>query len=238
MGATASTGRLVGALLIVQLAGFIVPFVLLLPITTGPEGYLANAAGTASQIRIAVVLLLVNGALTVAISSLVFPVVRRYHEPLALALLAAGIVMLLLQAADNVHVLSMLSLSQRYGSAGATDESLLALATEVGTTRKWAHYTELLAIDAWIFLFYLILFRFAIVPRALAAFGLLCVTLHFVGIPARGFLGLGPITTMGMPMALSHILIGMWLILTRGHHGDTENSGDSTDTTRPSPLTM
>jgi hypothetical protein len=230
MPATRSPGRLVGALLIVQLAGFIVPFVLLLPITTGPEGYLANAVTVASQIRLAVVLLLVNGALTVAISSSVFPVVRQHSEPMALALLAAGIVMLLLQAADNVHVLSMLSLSQRYGSAGTTSESLLELATAVGTTRKWAHYTELLAIDCWIFLFYLVLFRFTIAPRPLAAFGLLCVSLHFLGIPARGFLGLGPITPMGMPMAVSHVLIGGWLMARRpGHHGDTENSGDGTD---------
>jgi hypothetical protein len=230
MGAT-SRGRLVGALLILQLAGFIVPFVLLLPITTGPEGYLANAAAAASQIRIAVVLLLVNGALTVAISSIVFPSVRQHSVPMALSLMAAAVIMLLLQAVDNIHILTMLSLSQQHGSAGGTGEWLLALATTVGTTRKWAHYSELLAIDSWIFLFYLILFRFAMVPRALAAFGLLCVTLHFVGIPARGFLGLGLITTMGMPMALSHVLIGGWLVAGRlVHHGDTKNDGDSTDT--------
>lgn len=222
---TMGARRSVGALLIVQLAGFIVPFVLLLPITTGPESYLANAAGAASQIKLALLLLLANGALTVGISCVAFPSFRRSSEPMALSLLAAGIVMLLLQAVDNVHILSMLSLSKLYAPAGGPDDSLLRLATAVGTTRKWAHLTELLAIDCWIFLFYLILFRFTIVPRALAAFGLACVTLHFVGIPVRGFLGLGAVATMGMPMALSHVLIGGWLMAKRPvHHRDTQDA--------------
>jgi hypothetical protein len=207
-----SKGRQVGALLLVQLSGFIVPFVLLLPLTTGPESYLANAAGAASQIKLAVVLLLANGALTIAISCLLFPAVRRFSEPMGLALLAAGIVLLLVQAADNIHILSMLSLSQLYASSGGPSDSLLALVTAVGSTRKWAHLTELLALDCWIFLLYFIMFRFTLVPRALASFGLLCVTLHFVGIPVRGFLGLGPIATMGMPMGVSHIAIGAWLV--------------------------
>ena len=59
----------------------------------------------------------------------------------------------------------------------------------IGPTRKWVHFTELLVIDCWIFLLYSVLFRFALVPRALAAFGLLTVMLHFTGIPLPGFLG-------------------------------------------------
>ena len=37
------TGRIVGALLFLQLAGLIVPFVLLLPLTKGTASHLANA---------------------------------------------------------------------------------------------------------------------------------------------------------------------------------------------------
>ena len=82
----------------------------------------------------------------------------------------------------------------------------------VGSTRRWAHFTELLAIDCWIFLLYSVLYRFALVPRALAAFGLLTVMLHFTGIPLRGFLGYSLVTLMGVPMALSHITLAIWLV--------------------------
>jgi hypothetical protein len=82
----------------------------------------------------------------------------------------------------------------------------------VGSTRRWAHVTELLAIDCWILLLYSILFRFAMVPRALAAFGLVTVMLHFAGIPLRRFLGESPVGLMGVPMAVSHMALAIWLV--------------------------
>jgi hypothetical protein len=199
-------------MLMVQLAGFIVPFVLLLPLTTGPRDFLANAAGASSQIKLAVLLLVANCALTIGITVAAWRVFRQYSEAMALWLLAVSIIMFLLQAVDNIHVLSMLSLSQQYSQAGGPDELFQALAAAVGATRRWAHLTELLAIDCWIFLFYCILYRFALVPRALAAIGLTTVVLHFAGIPARGFLGYSPMALVGASMGVSHIMLAGWLV--------------------------
>jgi len=206
------TGRIVGMLLLSQLAGLIVPFVLLLPLTTGPQNYLTNAADASPQIRLAVFLLVGNCALTIGISITAFRFVRAHSEALALWLVVSSVIMFLLQAVDNIHVLSMLSLSQQYVRAGGPNELFPSLAGVVGTTRRWAHYSELLAIDGWIFLFCAILYRFAIVPRPLAAFGLLTVTLHFTGIPLAGVLGFGPVTLMGVPMAVSHTALAAWLM--------------------------
>lgn len=212
MRSAKSTGRLIGMLLFVQLAGLIVPFVLLLPLTTGPRHYLANAVGSAAQIKVAVFLLFANCALTIGISIAAWRVFRQYSEAMALGLIAASVIMFVLQAVDNAHVLSMLSLSQQYAQAGGPEELFQTLATVVGSTRRWAHYTELLAIDGWIFLLYTILYRSGMVPRALAAFGLITVMLHFTGIPVRRFLGYDPVTLMGASMALSHIALAIWLV--------------------------
>jgi hypothetical protein len=128
--------------------------------------------------------------------------------------------MFLLQAVDNVHILSMLSLSQQYAQAGGAGELFQPLAAAVGSTRRWAHFTELLVIDCWLFLFYIVLCRFRLVPRTLAAFGLITVMLHFTGIPLPGFLGFSIVTLMGVPMAVSQITLAVWLML-RGfqeHH--------------------
>src|SRR6266849_9680342 len=108
---------------------------------------------------------------------------------MALWLAAASVIMFAMQAVDNAHILSMLSLSQQYAQVGGPDELFQTLATVAGSTRRWVHFTELLVIDSWIFLLYSVLYRFALVPRALAALGLLTVMLHFTGIPLRGFLG-------------------------------------------------
>jgi hypothetical protein len=208
-------GRLIGILLFVQLAGLIVPFVLLHPLTTGPRDYLTNAAGASLQIKVAVFLLFANCALTIGIAIAAWPIFRQYSEAMALWLLAASVIMFVLQAVDNAHILSMLSLSRQYAQAAGPDDLFQALAAMLGSTRRWAHFTELLVIDCWILLLYSVLYRFGLVPRALAAFGLLTVTLHFVGIPLPGFLGYSIVTLMGVPMAFSHIALALWLI-TRG----------------------
>jgi hypothetical protein len=113
---------------------------------------------------------------------------------------------------DNVHVLSMLSLSQAHAGAGAVTDSLGEIAIAVGATRRWAHLSELLVIDAWILVFYLGLIRLGALPRALWAFGLLTVASHFAAIPLPGLLGLRAVPEAGMPMALSHVATAGWLV--------------------------
>ncbi len=205
-------GRIIGILLFVQLAGLIVPFVLLHPLTRGPRDYLANAAGASFQIKVAVFLLFANCALTIGIAIAAWPVFRQHSERMALWLVAVSVIMFTLQAVDSAHILSMVSLSQQFAEAGGPDELFQTLAVVVGSARRWAHYSELLVIDCWIFLLYSILFRFAVVPRALAAFGLLTVMLHFTAIPLRGFLGYSLVTPLGMPMGLGHLALAVWLM--------------------------
>jgi hypothetical protein len=212
MRSAKSVGQLIGVLLLVQLAGLIVPFVLLHPITTDSRDWLANASGSSLQIKAAVFLLFANCALTVGIAVAAWSVFRRHSEAMALWLVALGVIMFTLQAVDNAHVLSMVSLSQQSVRAGGPDDVFQMLATAAGSTRRWVHYSELLAIDAWIFMLYSVLFRFALVPRALAVFGALTVVLHFTGITLPLWLGYPSVTLMGASMALSHIALALWLM--------------------------
>jgi hypothetical protein len=200
-------------MLLVQLAGLILPFVLLRPLTTAPSEWLVNAAESSFQIKLAVFLLTANCALTIGISIAAFQVFRQYSYRMALLLVAVSVIMFSLQAVDNVHLLSMLSLSQQYSQAGGQTELFQTLAAMIGSTRRWAHYSELFVIDCWIFLLYCILYRFSLVPRLLAVFGLTTVLLHFTGIPLPLFLGYGSVTLMGATMALSHITLASWLMV-------------------------
>ena len=204
-------GRLVGGLVALQLVGLIVPFVLLLPIATPPGAFLAGAAASSARIQAGVLLLLVNGAVTIGISTAAFAVLRRASEPLALWLLVLAGLMVGVQVVDNVHILSMLSLSRAYAAAGAASDALREVAVAVGTTRRWAHLSELLVVDAWILVFYLGLIRAGALPRLLGALGLLTVATHLVAIPLPGLLGLRPVVEAGMPMAVSHLATAGWL---------------------------
>jgi hypothetical protein len=212
MKSAKSVGRIIGVLLLVQLAGFIVPFVMLHPIATGSRDWLANAAASAFQIKAAVFLLFGNTALTIGIAIAAWPVFRRYSERMALWLVALAVIMFTLQAVDNAHVLSMVSLSEQSAQAGGPDDIFQRLAAAAGSTRKWMHYSELLAIDAWMFMFYSVLFRCLLVPRALAGFGLLTVVLHATGITLPLWLGYPSVMLLGASMALGHTALAGWLM--------------------------
>jgi hypothetical protein len=206
-----NTGRIVGIMLLVQLAGLIVPFALLHPMTN--TAYLENAAGYSFQIKTAVLLLLANCALTIGISVTAFPVFRQYSSAVAVLLTALSAIMFALQAVDNAHLMSMLSLSQEYARKSNSQELFQTLSAIVRSTRRWTHYSELLVIDSWIFALYASLHHFAIVPRWVSAFGLITVLLHFTAIPLPLFLGYSGLTPLGVPMALSHITLAIWLII-------------------------
>ncbi len=213
MNSAQRTGRIIGMLLFLHLAGLIVPFVLLQPLTLGTPSYLANAFGASAQIKLAVVLLLANGLLTIGLTIAACRIVRPYSEAMALSLLAASGIMFLLQAVDNVHVLSMLSLSQRFVEAGRPDVLYETVAAAVGSTRRWAHVMELFAIDCWVFMLYIALLRCTLVPRTVAAIGLSTAVLHFAGVPLRMFLGEPPVTLMAMSMALGHLTLATFLVV-------------------------
>jgi len=93
MRSAKSVGRMIGILLLVQgAAGYVVNFVLLAPVMTVPPGLLANAAGSALQVRVAVLLGLANGALSVGIAIAAWQVFRRYGDTMALWLVSLSVV--------------------------------------------------------------------------------------------------------------------------------------------------
>lgn len=216
MKSAKSRGRIIGVMLLAQLTGLIVPFVLLHPMTT--SDFLANAAAYSSQIKLAVLLLLANCALTICISILAYPIFREYSAAAALLLVSASVIMFALQAVDNAHLMSMLSLSQEYVQGGGPDAGFQTLSVVVRSARKWTHYSELLAIDSWFFALYGTLCRFPLVPRALALFGLATVFVHFTAIPLPLFLGSGGVPQLGVALAFGHAALALWLLV-RGFEG-------------------
>ena len=136
-----NVGRVVGVLLLLHLAaGLMVPFMMLHSLVS-PPGFLASAAAIPNQVRGAVFLLFLGSALAVGVASAAWSVFRAYSSAMALWLLALAIASFTLQAVDNAHLLSMLSLRRQYAEAGAAKRELFqSLALVVGAARKWSHY--------------------------------------------------------------------------------------------------
>ncbi|MFP5245206.1 MAG: DUF4386 family protein [Thermoanaerobaculia bacterium] len=208
MNPTRRSGRVVGILLFLQLAGLMVPFILLMPAVTA--NFLTDAAARASLVRTAVLLLFANGALTIWISIRTSDALRARHYAWAVWLVATSVSWFVLQSVDNALLMTMLSLSE--GRAADT-ELLNAIGTAVRGIRRWTHYTELLAIDIWFFAFYGALFRSSLIPRVLSGFGLAMVFVHAAAIPLATFIGYRTMPSLGVSLAVSHLAVATWLVV-------------------------
>jgi Domain of unknown function (DUF4386) len=212
MGTAMRVGRMIGVLLLVQIAaGVLVNFVLMEPIFAVPPGFLVNAAAHSLQLGLTVLLGLATGALTAGIAIAAYPVFRQYSQAMALWFLALAVVNFALTAVENTTVLSMLSLSEAYAKADAADSNLYqTLRVVVASARNWTHYVSVIIAGSMIFVLYGVLYRFALIPRALAAFGLAAALLQLTAV-AMPILGYPIVLLMLMPLAVSHLALGLWL---------------------------
>lgn len=210
------SGRIIGMLLLgLLVTGLITPYVVLRPLTAPPAGFLENAAAMESRVRLSVLMLLVGGLLTVAISVAAWPVVRERSPRLALWVLVLAAGNLILQIIENAHWLWMLSMSQAYAAADPAAASLFpSLGLVVRTAWRWAHYSHILVVVGWLFLLFCLVYRCRLAPRPLAAFGMAVCVLHFTGITLPAFAGYRmPMPELfGMPLALAILMLGGWLI--------------------------
>jgi hypothetical protein len=212
MRSAKSTGRIVGLLLFAQFVGLMLGFIQLSPITT-PD-FLENAVAASAQIRVSVLILFAVSALTIGIAIFAFPVVREHSPRMALWLVALSVIWFAMQAVDNQYILSMVSVSRQYGVAeAASAEAVQTVGTALRSTRRWAHYTELLVIDIWFFLFCMILFRFSLVPRLLAGFGLAMVLVHTAAVTLPAFVGYRQVLLLAYSLVLSYVVLVTWLLV-------------------------
>ena len=216
-GATSTTAartasRIVGVLILAQMVGGgLVNFVLAAPLFGSP-GFLVNAAPHSLQIAISVVLGLATGALSFAIAITVFPIFRQYSDTWALSFIALASVSLAAAAVEQSGVMSMLSLSQAYTAAGAAErETFQALRVVVASARNWSHYIGLILAGSTIFVLYGILYRFALVPRALALFGVAAVVLQLVAV-AMPLFGHSVVFALLAPLGVSQLVLALWLV--------------------------
>jgi hypothetical protein len=205
-------GRIIGVLLLLQFAaGALVNFVLMEPVITDPPGFLVNASANSLKVSLSVVLGLGTGMLSVGIAIAAFPVFRQHSQAMAMWFLALAVVGFSLTAVENTAVLSLLSLSQAYATAAAADDHLFqTLRVVVASARNWAHYVSLIVGGAMILVLYSVLYRFALIPRALAAFGLVAVMLQLTAVTMPVF-GHPIVMLMILPLGLSHLALALWL---------------------------
>lgn len=223
-------GRTVGILLLFQLAAALtLPFILSRPITSGTPAFLTAVAAHSFQIRSAVLLSFAGAALTVYLGVTVFKVFRLYSKSAALLFLVVCAVSCTLDIVQGGTILSMLSISNEFVNSGnANPELYQVVGAAVASARRSAHIIQLFAIGAWMFVFYISLFRFKLIPRVLAGIGFMGITLQCIGVTIMMFMGFRPIGEMAMPLLPIQITVAVWLII-KGFNDPALKPADAPD---------
>jgi len=210
-------GRIIGALVLLHLAtGLMTPYIMLQPLSANRTGDLTLAAAMEPRIRLAVALLVVGGIIPLAIAITAWPVIQPRHRALGDWLRGLAVVTLVMQLVENQHFLNLLSLSLEHRRAtGDAPAVLAAIAPMVRASWRWAHYTHLLSVVGWMLLFCAALFRLTLVPRALAAAGIVTTLMQLGGITLPVLLGYRvPLTpdVWGIPLGVAYLALSVWLM--------------------------
>jgi hypothetical protein len=212
MEAARRAGRIIGALIIIQMVvGGLVNFTLEAPVFGAP-GFLVNAAPHSQQLGLAALLGVATEALWVGIAIAAFAIFGQRSQTMALWFIALAVVIMAVAVVENAALMSMVSLSEAYTKASAAERELIQMVKiVVASARNWAHYMARILDGGAIFVFYLTLYRFALVPRALAGFGLAAVTLMVTAV-AMPLFGHDVVFQMLAPLGLSQLILAVWLI--------------------------
>jgi len=205
--------RVIGVLILAHMIGSaVVNFVLLGPVFSGP-GFLVNAAAHSTAMGLTALLGVAAGSLVVAMAITAFPVIRQYSQRWALWFFALAVVGFSVAVVENINLMSLLSLSEAYAKASAVDrEHFQFLRVVVASARNWAHFIGLIVSGSTFLVFYAAQYRFALIPRVLAAVGVAAVLSQMTSV-AMPLFGHEVVFPMLAPLGLCHLVLSLWLIV-------------------------
>ena len=211
-----TTGRIIGVLFLTHLiTGLMTPYIMLQSLAA-PKNLAASAPANPGQVRLAVMLLFIGGALTIGIAVTAWPAFREYTRSLGMWVLALATANFALQCVEIAGYMTMFTFGQEYAKATAADVALYnVVGLAVRSAWKWAHYSHLLIMVSWMFIVFATLWRSALVPRALAGLAMLTALMQITGITLPQFIPYPtpPMIVMGLPLAFAYAALGIWLIV-------------------------
>ncbi|MFD2095439.1 DUF4386 family protein [Corallincola platygyrae] len=205
-------GRWIGALVLLQLVlGIYVNFALTAPLY-GEPGFAVNGAKVANHIGASVLLAVFGSLVSLTVANLAYGTFKAHNPVLARGYMMLVCISVTLVLVENINTMALVSFSQTLAQADPTSQSTIqALPSLFAAYRNWAHYIGLIMSGLMLLAFYLVLFRYRLIPMLLAGFGILAVLSQLSSV-SRPLFGLKVDFMLIAPLALSQLLLGLWLI--------------------------
>ena len=213
-----STAVFVGVFFIAGYIGIFAGNAITEPLLNAPD-YLRTVYPNRAQLIFGMLLeVLINDIPVFGIGVLLFPILKKYSESIALWYFGIRLIEAALLVVSKMNVLSLITLSREYISSGAADASYYQAAGALALGgRYWvfeALYLVFFILGALIL--YFVLYRSKLVPRFISIWGFIAVAALIAGnlldVPdvTQGFHA-GQLLLF--PIMLSELFLAVWLIV-------------------------
>lgn len=207
-----ATARVVGVLFIVATAAAIVGEVLLLP--SIESTYLTEAASAEARVITGALLEVVLAIAVVGIAVMLFPVLKKQGDGIALGYVGARTLEGVLILGGAISALLLLTLSRDYGATGAA--GVEPLGDVLLAAREWTYWLgPMLMFSVSALILYALLFRGNLVPKWLSIWGFVGGVL-LLGRAVLEMYGVEFSTVVqgvvAAPIGLNEMVLAVWLI--------------------------
>jgi len=214
MNSVNKTSRVLGAAFLLQAVTSLISGLILkqaLTVTGNISKTMINIANNALLMRASILGEIATAVGIIFLGAILFVTLRKQNEKMALVALGFYILEAALLAASRIAAFSLLRISQEYVMAGnpAYLQTLGNLAFE---SMNFGYTLLMLPFCLGAILFYYLLYKSGVVPRALSLWGLITVFLTLIGILSTVF-GYPFLAYLSLPYAPFEFAIGVWILV-------------------------
>jgi hypothetical protein len=180
--------------------------------------YLTKISANQNQVVLGALFQFIGSAASASIAISLYPILRRYNEGLALGSVGFRLIEAVFGAVAALCLLTLVSVSQDYVSATASNASYFqTLGTVLKAAINWASFVFLaLAFTLGALLYYYIFYQSRLIPRWLSAWGLIAAALS-LSVALLIMFGTQPLSTitivLNVPIAVQEMVLAVWLIV-------------------------
>lgn len=217
-GVNNKTAKLVGALFLIAMAASLIGGSIVESITSS-SNYFTELPENKLLLLIGVLLEVINGISVVGIGVLMFPILKKYNESMALGYLAFRIIEAIFCCSIVITPLSLLELSHGYLKAGNLDAQYLQASSVLSIAQRASINALLIPVFFCLgaILFYFLLYKTKIISRFISIWGFIGVILVFIMnifiLFQAASTSTGLLIVLALPIILNEIFLGIWLIV-------------------------
>jgi len=180
--------------------------------------YLIKISANENHMIIGVLLVLFSALASASIAIWLYPILKKHHEALALASVGFRVMEGMLYIIGMVGLLSLLTLSQVYVKAGASDAFLFQISgTLLLAVHKWAGQLGVIAFAMGALMYYYVFYQSKLVPRFISGWGFLGAALSLAAALLTISGQIIPFSTvfilLQLPIAVQEMVLAVWLIV-------------------------